>query len=49
MFNLFGSKKKIKVAIKGRKPKRRLLIQCKKLHIKIYKKIGKTRYFNYFH
>jgi hypothetical protein len=45
MFNLFGSKKKRKVVIKGRKPKRSLLIQCKKLHIKVSKKIGKTRYF----
>lgn len=46
MFNLFGSKKKKRiVAIKGRKPKRSLLIQCKKLHIKVFKKIGKTRYF----
>ena len=45
MFNLFGSKKKRKVVIKGRKPKRSLLIQCKKLHIKVSKKIGKNRYF----
>jgi hypothetical protein len=46
MFNLFGSKKKRRiVAIKGKKPKRSLLIQCKKLHIKVFKKIGKNRYF----
>ena len=45
MFNLFGSKKKRKVVIKGKRPSSKLMRQCKALKIKVSKKIGKSRFF----